>query len=311
MTFFSRLLQLAFVLLGVSVLAFLLIHLIPGDAAQLILGAEDITPEKLAAVRAELGLDRPLVVQYAIWLGRVLRGDLGVSISTGRPVLEEIAGRVGVTAELAVLSLTVAVVLALPLGAMMAVLRGSAADAATRVLTIMGITMPGFWLGTMLLYGADALAPGVPLIGWVAFGEDPLGNLQRMILPVTALALPVLAGLARVFRAAMQEVLLADYVRTARAKGLGEAVVVFRHAAANALIPFITSAGIMAGYLFGGAVVIEQVFALPGLGRLMVGAIAERNYPLLQAALLLATAAFVAVNFAVDLLYRAVDPRAR
>ncbi len=307
----ARLAQLLLVTFGVSVLAFLLIHLIPGDAAQLTLGAEDISPEKLAAVRAEMGLDRPLVVQYGIWLSHVLRGDLGRSISTGAPVLEEIAGRVGVTVELTLLSLAAAVLLAIPTGCLMAVLRGSWADVATRLVTIIGVTMPGFWLGTMLLYGADAVLPGVPLVGWVPFSQDPAGNLQRMVLPVIALALPVLAALARVLRASMQEILFAEFIRVARAKGLGEARVIFRHALSNALIPFITSAGILAGYLFGGSVVIEQVFALPGLGRLMVGAIAERNYPLLQAALLLATTVFVLTNFLVDLLYLAVDPRTR
>ncbi len=303
--------QLLLVTFGVSVLAFLLIHLIPGDAAELILGAEDRSPEALAALRADLGLDRSLFAQYVIWAGHVLQGDLGHSISTGRPVLEEIAGRIGVTLELTLLSMLAAIALAIPAGCLMAVLRGSAADALTRLLTIIGITMPGFWLGTMLLYGAGAIAPGVPLIGWVPFSVDPVGNLQRMILPVIALALPVLAGLARVLRASMQEVLFADFIRVARAKGLSEARVIFRHALSNALIPFITSAGILAGYLFGGSVVIEQVFALPGLGRLMVGAIAERNYPLLQAALLLATTAFVLVNFVVDVLYMAADPRTR
>ena len=205
----------------------------------------------------------------------------------------------------------VAIVLALPAGCAMAALRSSAADYAVRLLSIVGITLPSFWLGTLLLYGAAALAPGVPLIGWVPFARDPLANLSHIALPVVAIALPVVASLARIVRAAMLEALRQDYVRTARAKGLSERVVLFRHALRNALIPFVTNAGIMAGYLFGGSVVIEQVFALPGLGRLMVGAIAERNYPLVQAAILLATMVFVLVNALVDLLYAAIDPRVR
>ncbi len=306
-----RLGQLVFVAFGVSVLTFLMIHFIPGDAAQVMLGAADASPEKVAALRTKLGLDRPLVVQYALWIGHALQGDLGTSIWTGRPVLEEILGRVGVTLEVSLLSLAAAVALSVPLGCLMATLRSSAGDYTMRVLSIAGVTVPSFWLGTMLIYGSAALLPGVQVVGWVPLAADPLGNLQRMVLPVIALALPALATLSRVIRAAMLEALTQDYVRTARAKGISEARVIFTHALRNALIPFVTAAGITLGYLFGGSVVVEQVFALPGLGRLMVGAIAERNYPLIQAAILLATVVFVVVNFLVDVLYLAIDPRAR
>ncbi len=307
-----RLGELGFVAFGVSVLSFLMIRLIPGDAVAIMLGANaNVTPARIAALRHQLGLDRPLLAQYGHWLWRALHGDLGTSVWTGRPVLAEIAARSGVTAELTLLGLLVAIVLALPAGCAMAALRSSAADYAVRLLSIVGITLPSFWLGTLLLYGAASLAPGVPLIGWVPFTRDPLANLAHIALPVVAIALPVVASLARIVRAAMLEALRQDYVRTARAKGLSERVVLFRHALRNALIPFVTNAGIMAGYLFGGSVVIEQVFALPGLGRLMVGAIAERNYPLVQAAILLATLVFVLVNALVDLLYAAIDPRVR
>ena len=306
-----RLGQLAFVAFGVSVLTFLMIHLIPGDAAQVMLGAADASPEKVAALRERLGLDRPLVLQYALWIGHALAGDLGTSIWTGRPVIDEILGRVGVTIELTLLALGVAIVIAVPAGCLMATLRASAADYAVRVLSIAGVTVPAFWLGTMLIYGSTALLPGVQVVGWVPFTADPLGNLQRMVLPVIALSLPAVAALSRVIRAAMLEALTQDYVRTARAKGVSEARVIFTHALRNALIPFVTAVGIILGYQFGGSVVVEQVFALPGLGRLMVGAIAERNYPLIQAAILLATIVFVLVNFLVDVLYLAIDPRAR
>jgi peptide/nickel transport system permease protein len=178
-------------------------------------------------------------------------------------------------------------------------------------LSIIGVTVPSFWLGAMLLYGAGNFVPGLQVIGWVPFSDAPLRNLEHLLLPVIAIALPVVATLARVVRAAMIDALGQDFIRTARSKGLSEGIVIFRHALRNALIPFTTSLGIMAGYLFGGSVVIEQVFALPGLGRLMVGAIVERNYPLIQAAILLATAVFVLVNFCVDIVYVAIDPRAR
>ena len=306
----KRLGELVVVCTGVSVLTFLMIRLIPGDAVQIMLGANaEVTPQQIAAMRARLGLDQSLFVQYAMWVGRALYGDLGTSVWTGRPVLEEILPRVGVTAELTVLALLLAAILAVPLGCLMATARRRWTDYSIRVLSIVGITTPSFWLGVMLLYAVSVAAPDAQMLGWVSFADDPLGNLQRVILPVTALALPVLASLARVVRASMVDVMRQDYIRTARAKGLPERDVIIVHALRNALLPFLTSFGIMAGYLFGGSVVVEQVFALPGLGRLMVGAIAERNYPLVQASILLATLTCVVVNAAVDLLYAAVDPR--
>ena len=306
-----RVAEMGFVVFGVSVLVFLMIHLIPGDAAQIMLGASDASPEKVLALRERLGLDQPLVVQYVLWVGRALGGDFGRSIWTGRPVLEEIVGRVWVTMELTLLGLGVAVVVAIPTGCVMATLRSSAADYVVRVVSIAGVTVPAFWLGTMLIYGTTALLPGVQVVGYVAFSADPVGNLQRMVLPVISLALPAVAALSRVVRAAMLEALTQDYVRTARAKGVSEVRVIFVHALRNALIPFVTAVGILLGYQFGGSVVIEQVFALPGLGRLVIGAITERNYPLIQATILLATIVFVVVNFLVDVLYLVIDPRAR
>jgi peptide/nickel transport system permease protein len=305
-----RLGELAVVSFGVSVLTFLMIRLIPGDAVQIMLGANaEVTPQQIALMRQRLGLDQPIFIQYIDWVGRALRGDLGTSVWTGRPVLAEILPRVGVTAELTLLALLLAAVLAVPLGCLMATARRRWADCTIRFVSIVGITMPSFWLGTMLLYGVSAAAPDAQMLGWVSFADDPLGNLRRAILPVTALALPVLASLARVVRASMVEVMRQDYIRTARAKGLPEHTVIGVHALRNALLPFLTSFGIMAGYLFGGSVIIEQVFALPGLGRLMIGAITERNYPLVQASILLATLSFVLVNLLVDLLYAVVDPR--
>jgi peptide/nickel transport system permease protein len=307
---FRRLGELVVVCTGVSILTFLMIRLIPGDAVQIMLGANaEVTPQQIAAMRAHLGLDQSLFVQYALWVGRALHGELGTSVWTGRPVLEEILPRVGVTAELTVLALLFAAILAIPLGCLMATARRRWSDYTIRLVSIVGITTPSFWFGIMLLYAVSVAAPDAQMLGWVSFADDPVGNLQRVILPVTALALPVLASLARVVRASMVEVMRQDYIRTARAKGLPERDVIIVHALRNALLPFLTSFGIMAGYLFGGSVVVEQVFALPGLGRLMVGAIAERNYPLVQASILLATLTFVVVNAAVDLLYMAVDPR--
>jgi len=308
----NRLVDLLFVLFGVSIIAFLMIRLIPGDAVQIMLGANsEVTPEALEELRSRLGLDQPVLVQYASWLGAVLQGDLGQSVWTGAPVAEEILGRIGVTLELLVLALAFAAVLAVPAGVAMAYVRGAAGDYLIRIVTIAGVTVPSFWLGTLLLYAADAWMPAWPAVGWVPFADDPLGNLMRMVLPTLALGLPILASLSRIVRSAMLDALGQDYIRTARAKGAPERLVLFRHALRNALIPFVTSVGITAGYLFGGTIVVEQVFALPGLGRLVVGAIAERNYPLIQAAILLVTSGFVIINFLVDLTYLAIDPRAR
>ncbi|MEO8713709.1 MAG: ABC transporter permease [Acetobacteraceae bacterium] len=308
----SRVAELILTGFGVSVLSFLMIRLIPGDAVQLMLGANaEVTPGAMEALRHQLGLDLPFVVQYARWLGHALRGDFGVSLSTGEPVLGEIAAASWVTAELTLLGLLVAIALAIPLGCAMATVRRPLPGLAVRLASIAGLTVPPFWLGIMALYAVAALAPGFPAIGWVSFGRDPLGNLARAALPVAAIALPATASLARILRASLQEALGQDYVRTARAKGLTEREVLVRHGLRNALLPFTTAAGILAGYLFGGSVVVEQVFALPGLGRLMVGAIAERDYSLVQAAILLATLVFLVVNAGVDLLYATLDPRLR
>jgi peptide/nickel transport system permease protein len=193
----------------------------------------------------------------------------------------------------------------------MAELRGRLADAVMRVATVIGLTIPSFWLGIVMILVIAALAPSVQALGYVPFSDDPLGNMARLLLPAVTLALPILANLSRLLRSAMLDALTQDYIRTARAKGATERSVVYVHALRNALIPFVTSVGIMTGYLLGGAIVVEQVFAIPGLGRLILGAIAERNYPLLQATILLVTCGFVVVNFIVDMLYLAIDPRVR
>ena len=308
----ARAIDLAIVVFGVSIIVFLMIRMIPGDAVAIMLGANtEITPERLASLRARVGLDRPLVEQYLVWAGRALSGDLGTSLWTGKPVVEEIAANLGVTLQLLLMSLALGAGLAVPAGCAMARVRGGAADIALRVVTIAGITVPSFWLGIVMILALATLAPGFPSLGHVPFAQDPLGNLQRMLLPSLALGLPILASLSRLVRTAMLDALGQDYVRTARAKGVGERRVIYRHALRNALLPFVTSVGITAGYLFGGAIVVEQVFALPGLGRLIVGAIGERNYPLIQAAILMVTVGFVVVNFAVDMLYAAIDPRVR
>jgi len=308
----QRLIDLAFVMFGVSVITFLMIRLIPGDAVAIMLGANtEVTPERVAELRARIGLDQPVLSQYVQWLGAVMRGDLGVSLWTRRPVAQEIAAHVWPTVQVTLLALAIGAGLAVPLGVLMARLRGRGWDMALRVVTVAGLTVPSFWLGIMLILLVTAALPDLQMLGYVPFFQDPLGNLARLLLPAFALALPILANLARLVRSAMLETLGQDYIRTARAKGLPEQAILYRHALRNALIPFVTSVGIMTGYLLGGAIVVEQVFAIPGLGRLILGAIAERNYPLVQATILVVTVAFVLVNFVVDLLYALIDPRVR
>ncbi|HWG85521.1 MAG TPA: ABC transporter permease, partial [Deinococcales bacterium] len=286
-----RLLDLLVVLFGVSVVVFLMIRLIPGDAVQIMLGANtEVTPEQVATLRTRLGLDLPLPVQYWQWLTGVLRGDLGTSVWTGRPVLAEITGRLPVTLELTFLPLALATLLAVPAGVLTAFWRNSTGERLVRAITIFGITTPSFWLGTLFIYLAFVLFPTWPTIGWVPFSTDPGGHLSRAVLPVVALAVPMLAGLSRILRSSLLDVLGQDYIRTARSKGLPERRVLYKHALRNALVPVLTVMGIQAGYLFGGAIVVEQVFAIPGFGRLIVGAINERNYALVQGSIVLVTA---------------------
>ena len=307
-----RVADLVVVLFGISAIVFLMIRLIPGDAVAIMLGANtEVTPERVAVLRARIGLDRPLVEQYLHWAGAALRGDLGTSLWTGRPVAGEILAHLGPTLELTLLSLVLGAGLAVPVGCLMAQTRGRGADVLMRVGAIAGLTIPSFWLGIVLILLLSQWAPGFASLGYVPFGEDPVGNLERMVLPAIALGLPILANLSRLVRSAMLDALGQDYIRTARAKGASERLVVYKHALRNALIPFVTYVGIMTGYLLGGAIVVEQVFAIPGLGRLILGAIAERNYPLIQATILVVTVGFVLVNFLVDLLYVVIDPRVR
>lgn len=307
-----RLIDLVFVLFGVSIVAFLLIRLVPGDAVSIMLGANtEVTPERIAELRARIGLDQPMVTQYFHWIAAILQGDFGLSLWTKRPVISEIAANLAPTIELAFLALVLGATLALPLGVMMARLRGRGFEIALQIGSVAGLTVPTFWLGIMMILLLTTIAPQLQMLGYVPFLEDPLGNIGRLILPAFALALPILANLSRLVRSAMLDVLQQDFIRAARAKGVSERSILYKHALRNALIPFVTSVGIMTGYLLSGAIVVEQVFAIPGIGRLLLGAIAERNYPLLQATILLVTLVFVGVNLVVDLAYAFIDPRVR
>ncbi|WP_373048364.1 ABC transporter permease [Vulgatibacter sp.] len=302
-----RLLVSGFVLLGLALLAFALVRLVPGDTVTAFLGAR-YDEADAAALRNRYGLDRPLPVQFGRWLGGVVQGDLGTS-TTGRPVAAEIAERLPVTLELAAIALLVALAAGVPLGIVAALRPGSATDRLASGTGLLGISMPGFWLATVLILVFALELRWLPPGGWVSPLADPAANLRSMLLPGLALGAAVTGVLLRMTRSAMLEALQADHVRTAKAMGLGPLAVLLRHALRPALVPILTVLGIQAGYLLGGSVVIEQVFSLPGIGQLAFQALERRDYVLLQAVVLLIGTAFVAINLAVDLLYGLVDPR--
>ena len=309
----GRLLALVPVLLGVSILVFLLIHLIPGDALQLFLGTQvAMTPAQMEELRRLFGINKALPWQYADWVGRLFHGDFGVSLRTSRPVLPDILARLPVSAELAALALLIALGIALPVGILSALRRGTAADAAIRLGGLVGLSVPNFWLATLLLLLLPGRLLPIASIGiYVRFLANPVGNLTVMLLPAVSLGVVLAAVIMRYVRSALLEVLANEYVRTARAKGLREHRVINRHALRNALIPVITVVGFQAGYLLGGTVVIEEVFALPGMGRLALTAISQRDYPVVQGVVLVIALLFVLTNVVVDLLYAYVDPRVR
>ncbi len=303
-----RLPSLLLTLLLISLITFVVVQVIPGDPAQLILGTE-ASPETLADLRTQLGLDRPLPLQYLSWLSGVLRGNLGVSLRHGRPVTTLIAERLPVTLSLAILSLALAVLVAVPLGVLAAVRQHSALDYGVLVFAQAGLALPSFWIGILLILLFALSLRWLPSGGYVPWGENPLGALRSLAMPVLALGLPVAGVLARLVRASMLEELARDHIRTARAKGLSEPQVIVRHVLRNALIPTVTLLGLQLGFLLGGSIVIEQVFALPGLGRLVLFAINNRDLPLIQGLVLFIAALVVGINFLVDMAYTWLDPR--
>jgi len=307
----QRLLLLIPVMLVISAIVFSLMHLIPGDPAQVLLGFENTDPAQLEAVRRDLGLDRPIYVQYGRWLGKLLRGDLGTSVRTGRPIRVLIAEAIPFTLELSAYALVLAIAIAIPVGTLAGTTRSKLADGAMQTLTLFGLSLPAFWVGAMLILLFSVELRWFPILTYPGLGEAPLANLRGFFLPALTLAVPNAASIARMVRSSMVAVRGEEYVKVARAKGLREAVVVRRHMLKNALIPVITLIGIVAGYLLGGSIVVEQVFAIPGVGRLGLQAITQRDYPVLQAVVLMVTGLFVLVNLVVDVIYVLLDPRIR
>lgn len=294
----------------VSLVVFVLLRLVPGDPAELLLG-DFADPGSVAALRAQLGLDRPWPAQYVAWLGSLLAGDFGVSISTGEPVLAAMLDRLAVTAQVVLVSFALAMMIAIPVGILAAHRQDSVLDLAVVAGVVLCLSVPSFWVGLLLILFFGVKLGWLPTVGWVSPVEDLVLGLRYLALPALALLLVEMGQVARMTRASTIEVLRLDYILHARAKGLPESRVLWRHAFPNAVAPTVTVAGMLLGSLLGGAAVIETVFTLPGLGRLLVDAIYQRDYPVVQGVLLMVACIQVSMNLLVDLLYPLFDPRVR
>ncbi|MCL4467297.1 MAG: ABC transporter permease [Chloroflexi bacterium] len=299
----ARLVMAVPVLLGVTILVFSMLYLLPGDPVQAMLGESATSAEHVERLRRELGLDDPIYVQYARFLGNALRGDLGRSLVSRHQVLDEILSQFPATAELALASMAIAVIVGVTLGVLAAIRQNSWLDTLSMFVALLGVSMPGFWLGLMLIFFFSLR------LGW--FPATGQGGPERLILPATALGIGAAAIIARLTRSSMVEVLRQEYVTTARAKGLAEHVVILRHALQNALIPVVTMVGLQFGYLLAGAVIIETVFARQGIGRLIITSILAKDFPLVQGAVLFTACLYVLVNLLVDISYAVLDPRIR
>lgn len=305
-----RMLQAIPVLLGISLLLFLIMHALPGGPMAMYLNNPNITPEQIARMKHAYGLDRPFHVQYVSWLLDLVQGNLGKSFADGRPVLDRILERFPATLELMGASYFVALVLAIPLGVLASLRQYSLADILTTVLAYLGISMPTFWFGIVLIMVFSSWLHWFPSGGRITQGAGgPLDVLSHLVLPTTVLALYSVATWSRYVRSSMLEVLRSDYVRTARAKGLSERIVIYKHALRNALVPVVTVLALDAGYLFSGALITETIFAWPGMGRLFWDSVLKRDYPLLMGILMIASILVVALNLLADLIYVLLDPR--
>ena len=308
----ARLVLVLPVLFGVSVVTFSLIRLVPGDPVAVVLGPDArVTAEQVAAIRVAFGLDEPAPIQYARWLKHVLSGDLGTSFRTGRSLTQELALRLPVTLELTLLAAVLGLIPSLLVGVLAAVKRNSRTDYVATISTLVGLSMPNFLLATLLVLAFSLWLRWLPPIGYVELRSDPLGNLKTMVLPALSLGLPFAGILMRITRSSVLEVLGQDHVRVARAKGLPAPGVLQRHVLPNAAIPIITVGGIQIARLLGGAVIVETIFGLPGIGRYVYEAISMRDYPVVQGVTLVVALAFVLVSLLVDVLYALVDPRLR
>jgi peptide/nickel transport system permease protein len=294
----------------ISLIVFTGVRMIPGDPAR-VMGGTDADAAGLAEIREKYGLDDPIPIQYLRWIGLALRGDLGESIRTRESVVRTVGRKLPITLELAGLSLLVALAIAIPAGVFSAVRRNTVWDLLANAVSLCGLSVPSFWLGIMLILLLSVRLHWLPASGFVSLWESPLANVQRMLMPAFVLGAGLAAVLMRQTRNSMIDILSADYIRTAWSKGLAGRAVIFRHAFRNSLIPVVTILGLQTGALMGGAVVTEQIFVVPGFGRLIVEAVLTRDYPLVQGVVLITASAYVLVNLLVDLSYSVLNPRIR
>jgi len=294
----------------ITLIVFTGVRMIPGDPARVMAGT-DADEAGLQEIRVKYGLTDPIPVQYVRWLTLALQGDLGESIRTREPVVKTVAMKLPITMQLAAFALVIAIGIAIPAGIFSAIRRNTVWDLLANAVSLCGVSIPSFWLGIMLILFLSVRLRVLPASGFVPFFDDPLGNLQRMIMPAFVLGAALAAVLMRQTRNSMIEVLSANYIRTAYSKGLAELVLVFRHALRNGLIPILTNLGLQMGTLMGGAVVTEQIFVVPGFGRLIVEAVFTRDYPLVQGVVLITASTYVLINLLVDVSYSLMNPRIR
>ncbi len=307
-----RLLSLIPVLIGVSLIVFFMVRLIPGSALQMYMGTQvEATPEQMEELKRLFGEDKPIPVLYVQWVSNILRGDFGYSLRTGRPVLPDILSRLPISLELTIYSLILALLIGIPLGILSSLKQDTFGDFINRIIGLIGLSLPQFWLAALMVIAFSSSQGWIPMGNYVSLFEDPLKNLKMFFLPSLAIGFGFAAVVMRYTRNSMLEVLQMDYVRTAKAKGLPKRKVIIIHALKNAILPVITVTGFNAGYLLGGSIVIEEVFALPGMGRLALYAINQRDYPIIQAIMLVIASLFVLVNLVTDLVYAMADPRIR
>ena len=308
-----RLLALIPTLIFASIIVFTTVRLIPGDIIDMMLSQNDISASKMdrEALMATLGLDKPMWTQYLSWVGNLFKGDMGNSLWQSTPVTERLAQRIPVTFELGVLAILIGLLIALPVGVYSAIRQDTAGDYIARSFSILLLAIPSFWLGTMVVVIPSILWGWSPEVSYIPFWEDPWGNLKQMLVPAVVLGAALSAVTMRMTRTMMLEVLRQDYIRTATAKGLPERLVVFRHALRNALIPVVTLIGLQAPLVIGGAVIIEQIFGIPGMGTLLLEAVSQRDYPVITGVFLVVGLAVMLINLLVDLSYGLLDPRVR
>ncbi|QCI66471.1 ABC transporter permease [Phreatobacter stygius] len=309
----KRILTMIPTLLGVAVLIFLMLRVVPGDIVELKMRGDGGAPtvEQVQAERVRLGLDKPLYQQFAGWMVGLVTLDLGKSMWTEQPVTQEIAGRLGLTLQVAIMATIIAILIALPLGTLSALYKDSWIDQAIRIVTIGGLAIPSFWLGMMIIVGLLFAFNWIPPMQYVPIWQDPLANLSQLIWPALAVGYRFSAVLARMVRSSIVEVMREDYIRTARAKGVYERLVVGRHALRNAMLPAVTVIGLEFAFLIGGLVVTEQVFNLNGLGRLFVQAVTRSDFTMVQGIVMVIAVVFIVTNLIVDLAYAWLDPRIR